>query len=180
MDAGTAAILGAAIGALGGLGGGWLTVFGQGRHQRRQQAAERERWRNELRRDAYNTCIASMKRLSASWWKFSDQMWSENSTPEQWQSAFVEAHDAWTQFSAAVAAVAVAGPHRVVDAADQLRSAMYDLEKCGLHWYRAAQSQGHGRLDENSFRFRQAMNAKKAPDRAFQKAAREALGTEQP
>jgi hypothetical protein len=56
MDASVAVVMGAGIGALGGLGGGWITVPGQDRHQVRQRtSAERERWRLEVRRDAYNS-----------------------------------------------------------------------------------------------------------------------------
>ncbi|WP_262705584.1 MULTISPECIES: hypothetical protein [Streptomyces] len=127
-----AAVAGAAIGALGAVGGGWLTVQGHSRQQRRQQQAEHRRWRDEVRRNAYNACLASAKELSAAWWKMSDRLWEEGSTPDQWQARFVEAHDAWTRFSTAVASVTVT----------------------------------------------KAATDKRIPDRAFQAAAREALGTE--
>ncbi|MGH4028734.1 hypothetical protein ACQB60_07340 [Actinomycetota bacterium Odt1-20B] len=180
MDASVAAVMGAALGALGGLGGGWLTVFGQGRQQRGQREAERERWRDELRRDAYNACIGSAKRLSASWWKFSDCLWKQDSTTDEWRSAFADAHDAWTEFSADIAAVTIAGPRSVVEAADTLRQALYDLDVAGMEWFATALREEHGRLDVHYRNFKQAAEAKRIPDRAFQKAAREALGTERP
>ncbi|MGY0063376.1 hypothetical protein ACWY4P_43775 [Streptomyces sp. LZ34] len=173
-----AAVAGAAIGAPGAVGGGWLTVHGQSRQQRRQQQAEHRRWRDEVRRNAYNACLASAKELSAAWWKMSDRLWEEGSTPEQWQARFVEAHDAWTRFSTAVASVTVAGPRQVADAADALRTAMYEWEMVGLQWYEAARREGHGRLDHFDTRFNKAAKDKRIPDRAFQAAAREALGTE--
>ncbi|MFF2503532.1 hypothetical protein ACFVTY_09170 [Streptomyces sp. NPDC058067] len=180
MDASVAAVVGAAIGSLGGLGGAWLSVLGQGRQQRRQREAERERWRDEMRRESYNACIAGAKQLSAAWWKFSDCAWNEHSTPEDWRAAFADAHDAWTQFSTAVAAVTVAGPKPVADAADELRSAMYDLEVEGMRWFSAALHEESGRLTAHDQRFKRVAEAKREPDHAFQHAARVALGTELP
>ncbi|OXY86547.1 hypothetical protein [Streptomyces diastatochromogenes] len=95
---------------------------------------------------------------------FSDLVWDEQSTPEQWRTGFAEAHKAWTQFSTAEA----------------LRVAMYDWEKVGMDWFAAALREGHGRLDEFDERFKQAAEAKRAPDRAFQQAAQDALGTQHP
>lgn len=57
---------------------------------------------------------------------FSDLVWDDRSTPEQWRSSFAEAHQAWTDFSTAVAAVTVAGPGAAATAADELRVAMYE------------------------------------------------------
>ncbi|WP_433891286.1 hypothetical protein [Streptomyces sp. CA-111067] len=178
MDASTAAIAGAAIGALGGLGGGWLTMLGQGRHQDRQRDAERERWRDDVRRQAYNDCVASTKQLSAAWWKMSDLLWAAGSTPEHWQAGFITAHDAWTRFSASVAAVAIVGPRSVADRADVLRQSMYDWDMIGMAWHDAARCEGHGRLDSFARRFKVAAEAKRSPDREFQAAARQALGTD--
>ncbi|MFD6995076.1 hypothetical protein ACFWA5_02080 [Streptomyces mirabilis] len=175
-----AAVMGAAIGALGGLGGGWLALLGQGRQQQKQRETERERWRDELRRDAYSACIASTKQLSAAWWKFADRVRKDGSDEEEWRVGFAEAHDAWVRFSEAVAAVSVAGPRTVVEAADTLRGAMYDLEVVGMDWFGAALREGHEHLGGWEQRFKQAAEAKREPDRAFQKAAREALGTERP
>jgi hypothetical protein len=44
----------------------------------------------------------------------------------------------------------------------------------------AALREGHGHLGGWKERFKQAAEAKREPDRAFQKAAREALATERP
>jgi hypothetical protein len=178
--AGVAGVVGAAIGVLGAVAGGWVSVIGQGRQQQRQLQAEREYRREAARREAYGTLIASTKLLSASWWRFSDLVWDEQSTPEQWRASFAEVHEAWVQFSTAVAAVAVAGPVVTAEAAEELRVPMYDWEKAGMDWFSAALREGHGRLTECDERFKEAWQAKRAPDRAFQQAARPALGTEEP
>ncbi|MCX4481765.1 hypothetical protein OOK44_35920 [Streptomyces cellulosae] len=58
--------------------------------------------------------------------------------------------------------------------------AMYSWEKAGMDWFAAALRERHGHLPECEERFKQAWQAKRAPDCAFQQAARRALGTEQP
>lgn len=109
-------------------------------------------------------------------------MRKDGSDEEEWRVGFAEAHDAWVRFSeaVAVAAVSVAGPRTVVEAADTLRGAMYDLEVVGMDWFGAALREGQGHLGGWEQGFKQAAQAKREPDRAFQKAAREALGTERP
>lgn len=57
---------------------------------------------------------------------------------------------------------------------------MYNWEKAGMDWFAAALREGHGRIDEYSAGIHEAWQAKRAPDRAFQEAARKALGTEAP
>jgi len=178
MDASVAVVLGAAVGAVGGLGGGFLTVLGQSRQARQQHARERERWRDEMRRDAYNALLAATKQLSNALWKVCDQLDEGGTTPAEWQAQYVEAHNAWTHFSASVAAVGIAGPSFVSDAADDLRKAMYDWEMISTEWTHTAVRDGVGQLAAFSVRFRAAAEAKHPPDRAFQRAAREALGTE--
>ncbi|MCX5256751.1 hypothetical protein OOK27_21870 [Streptomyces canus] len=177
MDASVACVVGAAIGVLGAVAGGWVSVVGQGRQQQRQLHAERAYRREDARREAYGALIASTKLLSASWWRFSDLVWDEQSTPEQWRASSAESHETWVQFSTAVAAVVVAGPVAAAEAADELRVAMYEWEMAGLDWLSAALREGHGQLAE---RFKEAWQAKRAPDRAFQQPARQALGTEEP
>ncbi|MFJ4893814.1 hypothetical protein ACIP5U_28090 [Streptomyces sp. NPDC088788] len=83
-------------------------------------------------------------------------MTNEQSTPDQWRSAFAESHEVWTQFSTSVAAVAVAGPASAAEAAEGPRVVMYDWEKAGIDWLAAALCEGHGRLDEHSERFHEA------------------------
>lgn len=178
MEAGDAAVIGAAIGAIGGLGGGLVTVLAQGRQLRMQARLERARWRDELRRDAYNACIASSKQLSAAWWKVSDQLLDDQATMDDWQASFVVAHDAWQQFSAAVSTVVVAGPRSVVEVAHSLRQSLYELDMAGLSWFRAAEREGIGRIADFECRFKAAASAKRGPERAFQQAARQALNTE--
>lgn len=174
MDGSTATVLGTFIGALGGLSGGWLTVMGQGRQQR----AEHARWRDDVRRSAYTTCVSTSKQLSAALWKMSDLLADDATTPEQRQNGFFRAHDAWTEFSSAVAEVTIVGPSTVADAADRLRQAMYELDMIGLAWYEAACASTPGSSEEFNPRFVAAARAKRQPDRDFQKAARMALNTE--
>jgi gas vesicle protein len=178
MDAGDAAVIGAAIGAMGGLGGGLVTFPSQGRQLRVQAQLDRTRWRDELRRDAYNARIASSKQLSAAWWKVSDQLLDERATNDDWQASFVVAHGAWHQFSAAVSAVVVAGPRSVVEAADSLGRSLYERDMAGLSWFRAAEREGVGRIAECETRFKTVASAKRGPERAFQQAARKAPDTE--
>ncbi|MFE9882564.1 hypothetical protein [Streptomyces sp. NPDC005784] len=163
MDGSTATVLGTFIGALGG---------------GRQQRAEHARWRDGVRRDAYTTCVSASKQLSAAWWKMADLLADDSSTREQRQAGFVRAHDAWTEFSGAVAAVAVVGPRSVADAADTFRQALYEMDMIGLAWYEAARTSSRGHVEEFNSRFVSAARAKRQPDKNFQLAARAALNTE--
>lgn len=171
---------GTAISALGSVAGGLVAVLGQGRQQQGQLQAYREHRREAARWEAFGACIASTKLLSNAWWRFANLVTNEQSTPDQWRAAFAEAHEAWTQFSTSVAAVAVAGPVGAADAAEDLRVVMYDWEQAGIAWLAAALREGHGRLDEHFERFHKAWQAKRVPDRVFCEAARRALGTEAP
>jgi hypothetical protein len=165
---------------LGAAAGGWVSVVGQGRQQQRQLHAEREYRREDARREAYGALIANTKLLSNAWWRVADLVTDEESAPEQWRVSFAEVHEAWVQFSTSVAAVVVAGPVAAAEAAEELRVAMYDWEMAGMDWFSAALREGHGQLPEYAERFKQAWQAKRVPDRAFQQAARRALGTEEP
>jgi hypothetical protein len=171
-------VIGAAIGTLGGLSGGALTVVGQVGQQRRQQQIERERRLDDVRRDAYSACISSAKQLSAAWWKLADRLREEDSSVEHWQEAAAEAHATWAPFSAAVAAVTVAGPGFVADAADVLRGAMYNLDMAGTAWHDAARRDGNAELKSLDDRYMEAVETKREPGRAFQMAARRALNAE--
>ncbi|MGW0903321.1 hypothetical protein [Streptomyces sp. NPDC002853] len=110
MEAGVAAILGAAIGAVGGLGGGLLTLSTQLRTVDAQHRAEEKRWVADLRRETYTSFVTCAKQLSNAVWKASDLLHGEGAV-EDWEGARSSVHDAWTQFSAAAAAVTIAGPH---------------------------------------------------------------------
>ncbi len=168
MDASVAGVVGTAIGALGAVTGGWVSVLAQGRAQQRQLQYDREHRREAARREAYGGLIASTKLLSAAWWRFSDVLWNEQSTPEQWRTSFSEAHRAWTQFSTAVAAVVVAGPVSAAEeAAEVLRVTMYDWEKAGMDWFAAALREGHGQVDERVERFNRCAEAKRSPTAPF-------------
>lgn len=96
-----------------------------------RQRAEHARWWEEVRRNAYTTCISASNRLPAAWWKMADLHADDSSTSGQRQAGFVRAHDAWTRFSGAVAAVAVVEPRSVADAADSFRRALYETDMIG-------------------------------------------------
>ncbi|MFD7678271.1 hypothetical protein [Streptomyces sp. NPDC060187] len=72
MDASVVGLVGTAIGALGAMAGGWVSVLGQGRQQQEQLPVDREHQRDAARRDAYGACIASTKLLSNAWWRIAD------------------------------------------------------------------------------------------------------------
>lgn len=121
------------------MAGGRVSVFGQERSQWRQLQYAREH-----RREAYSGLIASPKLLSAVCRRLSDVVRNDQSTPEQWQVSFAEAHEVWSRFSSAVAAVVVAGPLSAAAAAEVLRVAMYDCEKAGMDWLEAADNRSVG------------------------------------
>jgi hypothetical protein len=64
MDAGVAAVINAAIGTLGGVGGELVTAMSQGFQQRRQRQIDREHDLKQARRNAYSTCISTSKQVS--------------------------------------------------------------------------------------------------------------------
>ncbi|MEU9269121.1 hypothetical protein AB0E04_27230 [Streptomyces sp. NPDC048251] len=173
-----AAVIGAVVGTIGGIGGGLVTAMSQGGQQRRQRQIDREHRLDEARRDAYSVCISTSKQVSAAWWKLAARLRQEGSTEGQWQDPAAEAHAAWAPFSAAVAAVTVVGPRFVADAADVLRRALYDLDMAGTAWHDAARQAGNGRLEFFDARYMQAVEAKRAPGSDFQMAARKALNAE--
>ncbi|MFG3055500.1 hypothetical protein ACGFZP_31775 [Kitasatospora sp. NPDC048239] len=178
MDASTAAVLGALVGAVGGIGGGTLTLLGQAKHLRSQQQADRERWLLELRRDAYSQLVLTAKRLSNVLWKAGDQLGDSLVGPSDWQAAFAVVHDAWTEFSTAAAAVSVAGPGEVASAANQLRRAMHEWDMRGADWWRCAIAGNAPALRDCKERFEQAARAKRPLAEAFEESARRALGTD--
>ncbi|MFD8702447.1 hypothetical protein ACFV1W_07470 [Kitasatospora sp. NPDC059648] len=178
MDSGIAAVVGAAIGMLGGAGGGWLTVIGQARYQERQQRIDQRHRLEEVRREAYSACISASKQLSARWWRVADRLRTNGTTPDQWDSEVAEAHAAWVPFSAAVSTVAVVGPGPVAEAAEVLRRAMYALDQAAIAWHEAAREVGHGHLPDFDDRYMAAVAGKRGPGRIFQQAAREALNAD--
>ncbi|MFK8907775.1 hypothetical protein [Streptomyces sp. YS-3] len=178
MDAGVAAVVGAAIGTLGGFGGGVVTTMSQGLQQRRQRQIDRELRLEEARRNAYGKCISASKQVSAAWWKLAASLRVEGNSEEQWREPAADAHAAWAPFSSAVAEVAVVGPAFVADAGDALRRAMYALDMAGTAWHEAACQGGVGRLGDFDAQYMQAVAAKRAPGSAFQRAARRALEAE--
>ncbi|MFD9081209.1 hypothetical protein ACFQ7B_06585 [Streptomyces erythrochromogenes] len=178
MDGSLAAVVGAAIGAIGGLTGGWLAMVGQSRQRREQQRADNQRWRNEMRREAYASYLAATRELNAACWKVADQLSAQGSTSADWQAALAETHDAWARFSTGSSAVSVAGPRSAADDAAELHRAMRRCEMIVVDWARAAIRDGAAHVDDHRARFASAADAKQAPLAAFQRSAREALGTE--
>lgn len=178
MDAGVAAVIGGAIGTLGGLGGGLITAVSVGTQQRRQWRIDRDLRLDEVRRNAYGACVSTSKQVSSAWWKLAASLRVEGNTQEQWREPAADAHAAWAPFSSAVAEVTVVGPAFVAEAADVLRRAMYDLDMAGTAWHDAARRAGIGHLPDLDAQYMRAVEAKRAPGRAFQIAARQALGAE--
>ncbi len=178
MDAGAAAVIGAAIGTLGGLGGGFVTAMSQGLQQRRQRQIDRELRLEEARRNAYSKCISTSKQVSSAWWKLAASLRVEGSTEERWREPAADAHATWAPFSSAVAEVTVVGPRFVADAADALRRAMYALDMAGTAWHEAACRAGAGRLEDFDAQYMGAVEAKRTPGSDFQAAARRALQAE--
>ncbi|MFD0068968.1 hypothetical protein ACFV99_16965 [Streptomyces sp. NPDC059944] len=178
MDGSLAAIIGAAVGAVGGLGGGWLSAVGQLRQHSAQLHSDRERWRDEMRRDAYIDCLTATRQLNAAWWKVADQLTGPGSTPTDWHAALLETHDAWARFSTASSAVAVVGPRTAAAAATELHGAMREWELFGVQWARAAIADGQAHTGEYLARFESLASAKQGPLAAFQTVSRAVLQTE--
>ncbi|MFD7336674.1 hypothetical protein ACFV98_11805 [Streptomyces violascens] len=178
MDASIAAVVGAGVGAIGGLGGGLLSVFGQSRQLRQQHDAERQQWQQETRQAAYKELLVAAKQLSNNLWVAADQLNDPATNAADWQASFIEVHTSWTLFSAAAAGVNIVGPRAVADATDQFRHSMYEWWMILMNWTQTAVHQSNGRLSVFDARFKTAAEAKRPYDRAFQVAARNALGTE--
>lgn len=128
MDEATAAVTGAAIGAIGGLSGGWLTA----RSQRGQIRAEHARWRDEQRRQSYTLFVTAGKQLSGAQWKLSDCLWEPGTGSADWQAQFTLMHDAWSAFSSAAASVTVVGPRAAAEAAEEHRAAMLAVQRTAM------------------------------------------------
>ncbi|MDN0194989.1 hypothetical protein [Streptomyces sp. S.PNR 29] len=174
MDSGLAAVIGAAVGAVGGLGASWFTILGQ----RHQQRAERDRWRDDMRRQAYTSMLDCCERLSAGWWLAGDALRSKSSDEALREERYLRAHELWTEFNAAVAAVSVAGPREVTRAAEPLMDAVYELDAAGTDWWDVLRSGRQRGLTKWENRFDAAMVAIQAPRAAFRQAVREALDTD--
>ncbi|MEU0002720.1 hypothetical protein ABZ079_00030 [Streptomyces sp. NPDC006314] len=174
MDSGIAAVLGAAVGAVGGLGGSWFTLLGQ----RQQRRSERARWRDDMRRQAYTSLLDCCERLSAGWWVAADVLRSQHGDEGLREERFLRTHELWTEFSTAVAAVSVAGPQQVAQAAEPLIDIMFELDSAGTDWRDAVRAGRQRGLTAFADRFDTAMEAIQAPRAAFRQAVREALGTD--
>lgn len=173
MDSGIAAVIGAAVGAVGGLGGSLFTMLGQ----RGQQRADRDRWRDDMRRQAYTALLDCCERLAAGWWVAADTLRTNGADEAVREERYLRAHELWTEFSSAVAAVSVAGPSQVTAAAEPLISALFELDAAGTDWRDALRSGRQRGLSRWEERFDAAMEAIQAPRANFRRAVREALDT---
>ncbi|MCX5336865.1 hypothetical protein [Streptomyces sp. NBC_00140] len=153
-------------------------MIGQTRHHRQQERADRERWRDEMRRGAYTSFLAATRQLNAAWWKVADELAAQDSTPAEWHAALLKTHDAWAEFSTASSAVAVAGPRPAAIAAAEVHQAMREWDLIGVAWARAAIRGGDAHVGDHLARFDTAASAKRTPLITFQQAARDALQTE--
>ncbi|MYZ37414.1 MULTISPECIES: hypothetical protein [unclassified Streptomyces] len=178
MDAGLAAVIGAAVGALGGMGGGLLSTLGQGAQQRRQQLIDRENRLEQTRREAYLVCMDTSKQLTAAWWKLANHLLAEDSTAEQRQQSALEAQTGWARFSLAADAASIAGPNKVAETVAALREAMWRMDRAGTSWYECARRGESTHLAACEAEYRAAEAARTQLGYAFQTAARSALHAE--
>lgn len=146
--------------------------------QRGQQRADRARWRDDMRRQAYASLLDCCERLTAGWWVAADTLRSDSSDEELQEERFLHAHELWTEFTAAVGAVSVAGPRQVTEAAESLIDAVYELDAAGTAWRDELRKGRQRGLSGWAVEFDTAMKAVQAPRTAFRQAVREALDTD--
>lgn len=118
MDAGLAALLGAAVGGILGAGGTLGSSYLSGRLQGRSQHAQ---WRRQGRRDAYSSFIAAVTafRHQVDVYLFAVEA---ESTEEELRSELDKVENLWPAVRAALPVVAVEGPTAVADQAVRLEN----------------------------------------------------------
>ncbi|MFD7918122.1 hypothetical protein ACFV3R_02655 [Streptomyces sp. NPDC059740] len=178
MDGGTAAVVGALVGGVSGLGGSLLALIGQRLQQRAQARADRARWRDDARREAYTKFLDCLERLSAQWWTTADLMRTDPGAAELREERYSRAHELWTELTAAVGAVSVAGPREVTQVLEPLLDAVSNLDEVGTDWRDALRAGRQLELGRCADRFDAALAGLQAPRAAFRQAAREALSTD--
>jgi hypothetical protein len=94
-----------------------------------------------MRRQAYTSLLDCCERLANGWWIAAEALRPGRSDRDLREERFLRTHELWTEFSAAVAAVSVAGPGRVVQATEPLIESMYELDSVGKEWFDAASRQ---------------------------------------
>ncbi|MFD4140712.1 hypothetical protein [Streptomyces sp. NPDC058572] len=107
-----------------------------------------------------------------------DALRSDHAAEELREERYGQAHEAWTEFTAAMGAVSVAGPTVVAEEANALSEAVWELDAAGTDWrdaLRAGRQRGLKKIEE---RFDTAMDGIQPPRAAFRHAARQALGTD--
>lgn len=114
MDAGLAAVLGALAGAVGAVGGAWMTSRGQLKSARLAARAEHRRQRREPRNEVYATFLKSSNQLLDAWTPIRS-IGDVNAERRDIVYAAVDSIDT------AYSAVALSGPEAVSDIAEEIR-----------------------------------------------------------
>ncbi|REK87897.1 hypothetical protein DY245_24265 [Streptomyces inhibens] len=171
MDAGTAAILGAAVGGLFGAGGTLGAAFLTGRFQGRSQHGQ---WWREGRRAAYSNFIAavtSFREAADALEMADDQGRDEIELSELLKTV----HDRWPAVRSTAPVVAVEGPQKVADLAAKIER---HVEGFAIHSDLDAEERAHGQSDGGRTFLCEAHNALVDISRdlhAFAVGARETL-----
>lgn len=177
MDASVVGICGAIVGALGGLGGGWISINGQRRHQREQLLEERSRRVHDARIEAYTAYISTVRALNGMLWKLFDELTAPGTSSDAWRDCLIEIHQGWVDLSATASRVCMMGPTSVAAKAESLHDAMRAWHLICTEWARDSIRTGSVHGDQQA-RFRAAADAKRAQIRVFQETARQALRTD--
>ncbi|WP_413758982.1 hypothetical protein [Streptomyces sp. MMBL 11-3] len=177
MDASVAGVLGAIVGAIGGLGGGWISVNGQKRYQREQLLEDRFRRVHDARIEAYATYVSAVRALNGVLWKLFDEMTAPMTSPDAWQECLFEMHQAWVDLSASASRVCMIGPSKVAIEAELLHDAMRAWHVLCAEWARDSIQAGSVQGDKQA-QFREAADAKRLQISVFQGTARQALRTD--
>ncbi|AVV42123.1 hypothetical protein C6376_12460 [Streptomyces sp. P3] len=177
MDASVVGVFGAVVGALGGLGGGWISVNGQRRHQREQLLEERSKRVHDARIEAYAAYMSAVRVLNGVLWKLFDELTAPRTSPDTWRDCLFEMHQSWVDLSATASRVCMIGPTRVSTEAELLHDAMRAWHVLCAEWARDSIRAGSVRGDQQA-RFREAADAKRVQIGVFQETARRALGTD--
>ncbi|WP_167738913.1 hypothetical protein [Streptomyces ossamyceticus] len=177
MDAAVVGVFGAVVGALGGLGGGWISINGQRRHQREQLLEERSRRVHDARIEAYTAYISAVRVLNGMLWTLFDELTAPRTSPDVWRDCLIEIHQGWVDLSATASRVCMMGPTVVATKAELLHDAMRAWHVICTEWARESIRAGSVHGDQQA-RFREAADAKRSQIRVFQETARQALRTD--
>ncbi|NEA98953.1 hypothetical protein [Streptomyces sp. SID13726] len=177
MDAAVVGVLGTIVGALGGLGGGWISIRGQRQHQREQLEEERYRNLHNVRIEAYSGYLSAVRVLNGQLWKLFDELTAPDSSPAVWKDHLSEMHQCWVTLSATASRVSMIGPRDVATEAELLHHSMREWHVLCSEWARTAIRVGSPPQGNEEACFREAADAKRVRIGVFQEAARQALRT---